>query len=260
MGNLRFDFSGKRALITGGASGIGLRMAEDFLAAGAAAAVWDVSEGALQRLRSRLPSARLEVYKADVSSPDQCRKAAAALKGPIDFLINNAGILKDRSLAKMTEGEYQAVMQTCLSGMFFAAKALLPCFYKDERSGKAAGRQRPLRPSKRIINISSISGIYGNFGQTSYAAAKAGAIAFVKVWARELARKGFTVNAIAPGFIQTGMLESLPAEVMEKLAKKIPAGRTGAPEDVSRAALFLCSEEAAYINGAVLEVSGGAVL
>ena len=245
MANLKFDFSGRKALITGGAGGIGRQTVKDFLAAGAEAAVWDVSEEGLRRLESELKSPRLEARRVDVSSFEQCRKAAAALKSPIDFLIGGAGVLRDRSLAKMTEGEYQSVIQANLSGMFFAAKALLPHF----RQG-AGG--------KRIVNISSISGLCGGFGQTSYAAAKAGAIAFAKVWARELAKKGFTANAIAPGFVQTDMLKGIPPEIMGGLLERIPLGRLGRPEEISKTILFLCSREASYINGAVLEVSGGA--
>lgn len=244
MANIQFDFSGKRALITGGGQGIGRKMVEDFLSSGAEVAVWERSAKNLQKLKKDFPSAKLTVWELDVSSKEQCEKAAGVLKEPIDFLINNVGILRDRSLTKMTFEEYSSVMRTNLDAVFFVTKSLLSHF-KEESS------------SKRIVNLSSVVALYGNFGQSNYVASKAGVIGFTKVWARELGRKGWTVNAIAPGFVQTDILKNMPQQVMEDLIKRISVGRIGQVADISHACLFLCSEEASYINGAVLEVTGG---
>ena len=180
----------------------------------------------------------------DVSSKDSCEEAVRSLQEPIDFLINNAGILRDRSFSKMTWEEYSEVIQTNLNGVFLVTKSLLPHFNKESFS-------------KRIVNLSSVVALYGNFGQSNYVAAKAGVIGLTKVWARELGKKSFTVNAIAPGFIQTDILKNMPQKVIEGFITKIPVGRMGRVEDISNSCLFLCSEEASYINGAILEVTGG---
>ncbi len=242
MANIKFNFSGKRALITGGGQGIGKKIAENFLSAGAEVIVWEYSSKNLETLKSL--SSKLTAEKVDVSSKESCMKAVESLKGHIDFLINNAGILKDRSLSKMTWEEYSAVIQTNLNGVFFVTKSLLNSFNKDSFF-------------KRIVNLSSLVALHGNFGQSNYVAAKAGVIGLTKVWARELGRKGFTVNAIAPGFVDTDILKNIPEEVRESFIKKIPVGRIGKVEDISKTCLFLCSKEADYINGAVIEVSGG---
>ncbi len=244
MPNIKFDFSGKRALITGGGQGIGRKITEDFLSAGAEAVVWEKSAKNLELVKRDIPSSRLITREVDVSSRDDCERATASLKKPIDFLINNAGILRDRSLAKMTWEEYSSVMQVNLDGVFLMAKSLLPHF-------------PPESSQKRIVNLSSVVALYGNFGQSNYVAAKAGVIGFTKVWARELGRKGFTVNAIAPGFIDTSILKNMPPKALESLIARVPVGRIGQVEDISKACLFLCSQEASYINGAVLEVTGG---
>ena len=247
MSSVTFNFLGKRVLITGGGQGIGRKITEDFLSSGAEAIVWEKSAKNLEQMKKDFPSAKLTLKKVDVSSKESCKQSANALKKPIDFLINNAGILRDRSLAKMTYEEYASVMQTNLDGVFFATKSLLPYFNK-ESSGK------------RIVNLSSIVALYGNFGQSNYAAAKAGVIGFTKVWARELGKKAFTVNAIAPGFIQTDILKDMPQKIMDSLIARVPLGRMGRVEDISQACLFLCSDSASYINGAVLEVTGGATV
>ena len=246
MANIKFNFSGKRVLITGGGQGIGRKMVEDFLSSGAELIVWEYSLKNLEDLK-KLSSSKLTTYQVDVSSRESCEQAANSLKEPIDFLINNAGILRDRSFSKMSWEEYSDVIQTNLNGVFFVTKSLLN-FFKKESS------------FKRIVNLSSFVAIYGNFGQSNYAASKAGVIGFTKVWARELARKGFTVNAIAPGFIDTDILKNMPEKMMKDFIEKIPVGRMGKVEDVSHLCLFLCSEEASYINGAVIEVTGGVIV
>ncbi|WP_341826224.1 SDR family oxidoreductase, partial [Klebsiella pneumoniae] len=165
----------------------------------------------------------------------------------VDILVNNAGITRDKSFAKMTGEEWDAVIGTNLTGLFNVTKSLSEKF-------NAASSQ------KRIINISSVVGLYGNFGQTNYAAAKAGVIGMTKTWGKELARKGYTVNAIAPGFIRTAMTNAMPKEVLEQMAAKVPATRLGETEDIANAVLFLASEQASYINGTVISVDGGLVL
>lgn len=246
MANINFDFSGKRVLITGGGQGIGRKMVEDFLSSGAEVIVWENSLKNLADLK-KLSSPRLISIQVDVSSKESCKKAVDFLEGPIDFLINNAGILRDRSFSKMSWEEYSSVIQTNLNGVFLVTKSLLNSFNRESSS-------------KRIVNLSSIVALHGNFGQSNYAAAKAGVIGFTKVWARELAGKGFTVNAIAPGFIDTEILKNMPEKVKKDFIEKIPVGRIGKVEDVSNMCLFLCTEEASYINGAVIEVTGGATV
>ena len=268
MGSLQFNFSGRHVLITGGAQGIGQKMAEDFSQAGASVTLWDIqeceiqdkgqiyrsnlnfsdklvipAEAGIQAEQQNSNQIDIKTQKVDVSSYEECEKGAKALASPIDFLINNAGILRDRSLAKLSEVDYKTVIETNLNSVFYVTKSLLPFFSNHS--------------FKRIVNLSSVVALYGNFGQTNYVAAKAGVIGLTKVWARELGRKGWTVNAIAPGFIQTQILKNMPEEVLNSLIKKIPIGRLGQPEDVASACLYLCCEEASYINGITLSVDGG---
>jgi len=249
MGNIKFDFAGKTALVTGGASGLGREMSQEFLRAGAHVVVWDYSESALAALHAEFRewSSRLETQVVDVSKRSSVEAAAKSLKGKIHYLINNAGITRDKTLAKLSPEEWDAVINTNLSGLFHVTQSCLAQF--DESSNH-----------KRIINISSVVGLYGNFGQTNYAAAKAGVIGMTKTWAKELGRKGFTVSAVAPGFIQTPMTAAMPQEVLSQMAAKVPVQRLGIPQDIAQTVLFLCSEEAAYINGAVVSVDGGLVL
>ena len=221
-------FSGKRVLITGGGQGIGRKMVEDFLSSGAGVIVWERSSKNLEQLKKDFPSSKLVTTQVDVSLQESCEKAAGSLKEPIDFLINNAGILRDRSLAKMTWEEYSSVIQTNLNGVFLAVKSLLSRFNPE------------LSSAKRIVNLSSVVALYGNFGQSNYVAAKAGVIGFTKVWARELGKKGFTVNSIAPGFIDTDILKDMPQKVKDSLIAKISVGRIGRVEDISQTCLFLC--------------------
>ena len=244
MASLNFNFKNKQVLITGGAQGIGRQIAEDFLTSGAQVTIWDYSEENLQKLKKIHPD--IVTKKVDVSFFESCQKEAQELP-QIDILINNAGILKDRSLSKITEEEYLRVIETNLNGVFYVTKSVLPYF------NKACS-------FKRIVNLSSVVALYGNFGQTNYVASKAGVIGFTKVWARELGKKGFTVNAIAPGFIQTDILKDMPQKILDALIQKVPLSRLGTVNDISQSCLFLCSEEASYINGTVLEVTGGAVI
>ena len=164
----------------------------------------------------------------------------------VDVLVNNAGITRDKSFFKMSEEDFQAVIDTNLSGVFNVTKALTEKFRKDSLQ-------------KRVINIASVVALYGNFGQTNYVAAKAGVIGMTKTWARELGAKGFTVNAIAPGFTLTSMVKAMPSEVLKTMEAKVPVKRLGSTEDIANACLFLASQEASYVNGAVLSVDGGLV-
>jgi 3-oxoacyl-[acyl-carrier protein] reductase len=249
MSNLQFQFKNKNIVVTGGAQGIGYQMALQFLQSGAQVSIWDYSEQALQQAMQQLREheGRVHFAKVDVSRMDSCTAAAASLSWQVDVLINNAGITRDKSFAKMSSAEWDAVIGTNLTGLFNVTKSLFEKFNASSMH-------------KRIINISSVVALYGNFGQTNYVAAKAGVIGMTKTWSREFARKGFTVNAIAPGFIRTAMTEQMPAEVLQQMSSKVPVARLGMPEDIAHACMFLASEQASYINGHVFSVDGGLVL
>ena len=185
----------------------------------------------------------------DTSSLEAVNIAAQAVArdfGQIDILINNAGIIRDASMKKITAAQWQQVIDVNLTGVFNCTKAV-STFMLERGYG-------------RILNASSIVGLYGNFGQTNYVAAKAGVIGMTKVWAREFGRKGITVNAVAPGFIQTEMVDTIPGEYVSQLNERTPLGRMGTPEDVASAYLFLASDEAAFITGTTLRVDGGLVI
>lgn len=249
MNNINFDFKNKNAIVTGGASGIGFQITRSFLAAGGNVSIWDYSEQALQNAKAELSqySAQLHLAQVDVGNRDSVSKAAASLPWAVDILVNNAGITRDKSFAKMAPEDWDAVISTNLTGLFNVTKTLLEKF-------------NPQSTHKRIISISSVVGLYGNFGQTNYAAAKAGVIGMAKTWGKELGRKGFTSNAIAPGFIATAMTKAMPKEALDGMAAKVPVARLGEVEDIANACLFLASEQASYINGTVLSVDGGIVL
>ncbi|AHI04708.1 3-oxoacyl-(acyl carrier protein) reductase [Bdellovibrio bacteriovorus W] len=251
MGNIQYNFKNKHVVVTGGAAGIGHQITEQFLKAGAMVTVWDFSTQALdtakQALSDFVNQGKLHLEQVDVTSRDSVQVAAGKLAGSVDVLINNAGITRDKSFAKMGFEDWDAVIATNLSGLFNVTKLLLEKFSPDSQN-------------KRIINISSVVGIYGNFGQTNYAAAKAGVIGMTKTWAKELGRKGFTSNAIAPGFIRTAMTEAMPPEVLKSMTEKVPAMRLGETKDIANACLFLASEESSYLNGTTLSVDGGLVL
>lgn len=249
MNNTQFHFNGLQTIVTGGAQGIGFEITRQFLAAGAKVSVWDYSTEALKACESELKSysSLLQTVQVDVTNRESCAKAMATLPGPLDVLVNNAGITRDKSFAKMANEDWDSVIATNLTGLFNVTKAALEKFGPDSKN-------------KRIINISSVVGLYGNFGQTNYAAAKSGVIGMTKTWAKELGRKGFTVNAIAPGFIQTAMTKAMPPEVLTQMAAKVPVARLGETSDIAAACLFLSSQSAGYINGTVISVDGGLVL
>lgn len=246
--NLKFNFQNKNVVVTGGARGIGLQLTRQFLEAGASVAVWEYSTESIETAKSELASfaGRVHFQQVDVSKFDSTEKAAQSLPFHLHILINNAGITRDKSFGKMTHEDFEAVIDTNLTGVFNCTKSLMPKFADT--------------PDKRIISISSVVALYGNFGQTNYVAAKAGVIGMTKTWARELSRKGFTVNAVAPGFTMTPMVEAMPAEARKSIEEKIPAGRFGKPSDIANACMFLASDEASYISGTVISVDGALVV
>ncbi|MEL6638145.1 MAG: beta-ketoacyl-ACP reductase [Bacteroidota bacterium] len=242
--------AGKTAIITGGAKGIGRVTAQKFIEAGAAVALWDIDEKAGQAAAVELKSNGAEVrfYKVNTAEMPSVATATELVVqdfGGIDILINNAGITRDATLKKMSVLQWQQVVDVNLTGVFNCTKAVYP--FLVERGGG------------RILNAASVVAHNGNFGQTNYVAAKAGVIGMTKVWAREFGRKGITVNAVAPGFIQTEMVETVPSEILEGVASRTPLGRLGEAQDIAHAYLFLASEEAAFITGTVLNVDGGLV-
>jgi 3-oxoacyl-[acyl-carrier protein] reductase len=249
MNNLKFDFQNKNIVITGAASGIGFKMAASFLEAGAQVSLWDFSEPALKTAVNELSRFSSQIHSAvvDVTNRNSVAQAVQSLPWTIDVVVNNAGITRDKSFAKLQAEDWDAVIETNLTGLYNVTKAVFEKFNTTSQN-------------KRIINISSVVGLYGNFGQSNYAAAKAGVIGLTKTWAKEMGRKGFTVNAIAPGFIKTAMTNAMPKEVLEQMAAKVPVARLGEVDDIANACLFLASEQAAYINGTVLSVDGGLVL
>jgi 3-oxoacyl-[acyl-carrier protein] reductase len=237
----------KVAIITGGAKGIGKSTAIKFAQEGAQIAIWDLleaeGEGAIKELAEL--GIKAKFYKVNITSKDQVEAAALAVNsdfGKIDILINNAGITKDATLAKMTEEQWDAVINVNLKGVFFCTQAVSPYMVAQNYG--------------RIINASSVVGIYGNFGQTNYVATKSGLIGMTKTWARELGRKGITVNAVAPGFIATEMLETIPEKIINMVKERTPLGRMGSPEDIANAYAFLASNEAGFISGHCLSVDG----
>ncbi|MDR0364147.1 MAG: 3-oxoacyl-ACP reductase FabG [Bacteroidales bacterium] len=238
----------KVAIVTGGAAGIGKATAERFAEEGAKVIIWDLDEKRGVDLASKLTGKGLTAVFKKVNTSNYGEIEAAAKEvfdkfGAIDILINNAGITRDSSLKKMTIEQWQQVIDVNLSGVFYCTKII-----SEYMLQKSYGR---------IVNASSVVGLYGNFGQTNYVATKAGLIGMTKTWARELGRKGITVNAVAPGFIATEMVAAMPENVLDGMKAKVPVGRLGKPEEIAAAYLYLASDEAAYVNGAVLSVDGG---
>jgi len=238
----------KIAVITGGADGIGKAASTRFAAEGATVIIWDLNQEKGLMLAATLNGEGLNVRFMKVNIADYAAVEKATLEviaefGRIDILINNAGITKDSTLKKMTPEMWQAVLDVNLTGVFNCTKHIA-AFMVEKNYG-------------RIINTSSVVALYGNFGQTNYVATKSAVIGMTKTLARELGRKGITVNVVAPGFISTDMTARMPENVLQGMKDKVPAGRLGLPEEISSAYLFLAGDEAAYINGAVLSVDGG---
>ncbi len=239
----------KVAVITGAARGIGREACLLFAREGAKIALADVDSRGEQVAKEITDSDGEALFvRTDITDRQACRslvESTLAAFGRIDILVNNAGIVRDGQLAKLSEEDFDLVLNVNLKGTFNVTQAVVPHMVEQ-----GAGR---------VINVSSVVALYGNFGQTNYAASKAGVIGMTKVWARELGRKGINVNAVAPGFIQTEMTESVPDKVLSMMREKTPLGRLGEAVDVARTFLFLASEDASYVNGAMISVDGGLI-
>jgi NAD(P)-dependent dehydrogenase (short-subunit alcohol dehydrogenase family) len=239
--------AGKVALVTGAAGGIGAATAVRFAREGALVAVNDARPDGLEAVAGAIRSAGGEalVVAADVTRKTECErmvKAAMEAFGRLDILINNAGINRDAMAAKMTEEQWDAVLDVNLKGTFLCAQAVLPGMRE--------------RGWGRVVNTSSI-GSLGNIGQANYAASKAGVIGLTKTLALEYAKHGVTVNAVAPGPVMTAMLASVPDAVRDKIVAQVPVGRIAAPDDIAGVHVFLCSDEASFITGQVIFADGG---
>ena len=239
---------GRSAIVTGASRGIGRAVAEELARSGARVAInYNASAEAAEALCEQLRADGCEVFalKADVSQAEDAEafvEQAASQLGKVDILVNNAGINRDRTLRRMSNQEWEQVIDTDLNSIFYCTKAALPHMIE------AGGGQ--------VINMSSIIGQMGNLGQANYSAAKAGMIGFTKSAAQELARFNVTVNAVCPGFIETDMLAGVPEEPRAALLARIPLGRFGAPEDVARLVKYLCSD-GVYITGQQININGG---
>lgn len=247
----------KVVLITGGGAGIGKVTAIRFAEEGAKVVICDVNKEAGEQTANELGS-NGSFYPVNVANRKEVQEwieEVVAALGRIDVLINNAGVLRDGQLIKFKEGElvgqmseqdYDLVISVNLKGVFNCTQAVAPVMVKQG--------------SGVILNASSVVGLDGNFGQTNYVATKSGVIGMTKVWSRELGRYGIRVNAVAPGFIATEMVSSMPEKILESMKKRTPIGRMGDPRDVANAYLFLASEEASFITGETLRVDGGIVI
>lgn len=239
---------GRIAIVTGGSSGLGKATLIKFASLGATVINWDINQERGEALVNELKTKGYTTYffRLNTANYDDVNQAATNIIGQfgkIDILVNNAGITRDATLFKMTNEHWQQVIDVNLTGVFNCTKAVSP-YMVDKGYG-------------RIISISSVVGLFGNFGQTNYAAAKAGVIAMTKTWAKELGRKGINVNAVAPGFIRTEILDAMPEEALDKMKAKVPLQKLGNAEDIANVNAFLASDEADYINGATISVDGG---
>jgi len=234
----------KVAIITGAAKGIGFATAQRFAGEGAIVILADMNLETVKGAAAQIPSA--QAYAMNVTDRASIQAVVDQVmqkQGRIDILINNAGITQDARLVKMTEAQFDAVIDVNLKGVFNCTQLIVPHML-EAKSGA-------------IINASSVVGIYGNFGQTNYSATKFGVIGFTKTWARELGPKGVRVNAICPGFIATEMIKAMPENILQDIERRSWLGRLGTPEEIANVYLFLASNEASFINGVALEVSGG---
>jgi 3-oxoacyl-[acyl-carrier protein] reductase len=242
------DLKGRVAVVTGGAAGIGAETCKVFARHGAAVAIWDVNETQgkaleLILLQEGFSAHFSKVNTAKLEDVEAAAQQVIAQFGKIDILINNAGITRDASLMKMTAEQWQQVMDVNLTGVFNCTKVIAANMIQHNFG--------------RIINTSSVVGLYGNYGQTNYAATKAGVIAMTKTWARELGKHNITVNAVAPGFIATDMIKTIPEPVIKMMTEKVPLRKLGTPEDVANTYAFLASDAAQFISAAVISVDGG---
>jgi len=242
---------GKIAIVTGAGQGIGAATARKFAGEGATVAVCDLNADAVNAVVGACRESRTEAmgFAVDIADRHAVHDMVGQVLerfGRVDILVNNAGITRDARLQKMTPEQFEQVIDVNLRGVFHTTQAVVDCMVEQQ-----AGV---------ILNASSVVGIYGNYGQSNYAASKFGVIGFTKTWSRELGPKGIRVNAVAPGFIDTPILATIPAEVLEKMRNQVPLRRLGQPEEIANIYAFLASDEASYINGAVIEASGGMTL
>ncbi|MET0203653.1 MAG: 3-oxoacyl-ACP reductase FabG [Casimicrobiaceae bacterium] len=243
--------TGKVSIITGAGQGIGRATALKFAAEGARVAVCDINLDSVNEtvLEIAANGGEAAAFRIDVTDKESITKMVEGVMskwGRVDTLVNNAGIVQDAQFKKMTDEQFERVIDVNLKGVYNCTKAVVDIML-EQNSGV-------------ILNASSIVGLYGNFGQTNYAATKFGVIGMVKTWARELGRKGIRANAICPGFIETPILSTIPDKVIKMMEEKVPMGRLGKPEEIANTYAWLASDEASYINGAVIEVSGGCTI
>jgi len=234
----------KVALITGAAKGIGFATAKRFTEEGATVMLADLNEGAVMEAVGQLKNA--EPYVLNVTDRAGIQRAVddiIAKHQRIDILINNAGITQDARLVKMTEEQFDAVIDVNLKGVFNCTQLVVPHMLEAKKGA--------------IVNASSVVGIHGNFGQTNYSATKFGVIGFTKTWAREFGQKGIRVNAVCPGFIATEMVKAMPENILQSIEQRSWMARLGTPEEMANVYLFLASDEASYVNGVTIEASGG---
>ncbi|HXF65538.1 MAG TPA: 3-oxoacyl-ACP reductase FabG [Burkholderiales bacterium] len=241
----------KVAIITGAGRGIGQATAVKFAREGAKVVVCDLHPEWIEETVRLCKETRGDAFGfvadvRDMRALERMVEKTVARWGRVDCLVNNAGIVMDAQLKNMTEEQFDRVIEINLKGVYNCTKAVVDTMLRQQ--------------SGVILNASSIVGLYGNFGQTNYAAAKFGVIGMVKTWARELGRKGIRANAVCPGFIETSIIRTIPERVLRALEEKVPLGRLGRPEEIANTFAFLASDEASYINGAVIEVSGGLTL
>ena len=239
------------AIITGAGQGIGQATAVKFAREGARVAVCDINKASVEGTVDLVLDAGGEAlgFVVDVTEKASIARMVEGVMarwGRVDTLVNNAGIVEDAQFKKMSEDQFDRVIDVNLKGVYNCTRAVVDIMLAQN--------------SGCILNASSIVGLYGNFGQTNYAATKFGVIGMVKTWARELGRKGIRANAICPGFIETPILSKMPAKIIQMMADRVPMGRLGRPDEIAATYAWLASSEASYINGAVIEVSGGATL